>query len=47
MVELEAGTKEAVVTTATYLGGAVAGVFLLTSIMQTGMEDFLSLVRNF
>jgi len=43
VVELEAGTKEAVVTTATYLGGAVAGVFLLTSIMQTGMEDFLSL----
>jgi len=40
---LEEGTKDAVVSTATYLGGSVAGAFLLTGIMQTGTEDLLSL----
>lgn len=44
MASVEEGAREAVVTTATYLGGAGAGLVLLTTIMQTGLEDLLSVV---
>ena len=40
---LEAGTREAVVSTVTWLGAALVGAVVLTSVMQTGTEDFLAL----
>lgn len=40
---LEAGTREAVVSTATWLGGSAGGAVVLTGVMQSGTEDALAL----
>ena len=41
---LEAGARDAVVTTVTAVGGAAAAAAVLTAVMQTGVEDLLSLL---